>query len=487
MSRHDSATALRRLGLGPKPGEVKRVAGDPRGYVLAQLIRAEAASIDDPELSASSQALIALREARLAQKEAREAVKDGGKPAFNGQAGKGAVEIAAAGAPEKMAAAPTRAATSGDAPKPAVVRREVFAEEIAARVRKAATTDTPFLERLVMFWSNHFCVSAAKGPVRVLAGAYEREVIRTHVLGRFGDMLRASAQHPAMLLYLDNAQSIGPNSKAGQNRGKGLNENLAREILELHTLGVDGGYTQADVTSLARLLTGWTIATEQMPRGELGHFVFAPNRHEPGAWNVLGKRYESGGAEAGERCLTDLAKHPSTARHVARKIAVHFVSETPPPSLVSRLEESFHKTGGDLEALARSLATADEVWREPPRKIVPPYDFAVSLIRGFELKAPPGEVARLSAALGQPLWQPPSPKGWPEEDNAWMGPSAVRERLRIAEKAAREVDRMADPRAVAEDLLGAALADSTRQAVARAETREQGFELLMMAPELLRR
>ena len=191
--------------------------------------------------------------------------------------------------------------------------------------------------RLVMFWSNHFCVSANKGPVRGMAGAYEREAIRPHVLGRFVDMLLAVERHPAMLVYLDNHVSIGPNSRAGLNRGLGLNENLAREILELHTLGVGGGYTQEDVTNLARILTGWTVANLANPVGEPGRFFFAPARHEPGAWTVLGKRYGEAGMAAGEAVLRDLARHPATARHIARKLARHFVSAEPPAALVARL------------------------------------------------------------------------------------------------------------------------------------------------------
>ena len=182
-------------------------------------------------------------------------------------------------------------ATAPPAEKPGRIRREAFQQEAFARFSHAAATDAAFLERLVMFWSNHFCVSANKGPVRGMAGAYEREAIRPHVLGRFADMLIAVEQHPAMLIYLDNAQSIGPNSRAGLNRGRGLNENLAREILELHTLGVGGGYTQDDVTSLARILTGWTVGNLANAASEPGKFFFAPARHEPGDRTVLGKRY----------------------------------------------------------------------------------------------------------------------------------------------------------------------------------------------------
>jgi uncharacterized protein (DUF1800 family) len=358
-------------------------------------------------------------------------------------------------------------------------------------------SDTALLERLVSFWSNHFAVSALKGgAVRAIAGAYEREAIRPHVLGRFETMLMAVEQHPAMLIYLDNQLSIGPNSPAGRNRKRGLNENLAREILELHTLGVDGGYSQTDVTNLASLITGWAIAGQgglgglgqgAQDRVPPGSFLFTPNRHEPGQLLVLGKTYGGKGRMSGEQALADLARHPATARHIAGKLASHFVSETPPPKLVAALAETFTRTDGDLAAVTRALVTADEVWTAPAKKVAPPADFAVSLVRGLELKTRPPELMRLANLLGQPLWQVQSPKGWTDEDNAWMGPAAVRERLRAAEKFAREVPKLADPREVAADLFGTALSDASRQAIARAESREQALEILIMTPEFQRR
>ena len=217
--------------------------------------------------------------------------------------------------------------------KPGRIQRDAFQTEAFARFNHATTTDAAFLERLVMFWSNHFCVSANKGAVRGIAGAYEREAIRPHVLGRFSDLLIAAEQHPAMLIYLDNAQSIGPNSRAGRNRGRGLNENLAREILELHTLGVGGGYTQDDVGNLARILTGWSVGTLANAASEPGKFFFAPARHEPGDRTVMGRSYPDRGQATGEDVLRDLAKHPATARHIALKLAQHFVSDSPPAEL----------------------------------------------------------------------------------------------------------------------------------------------------------
>ena len=476
MAIGEASLATRRFGLGPRPGDLKRIAGDPRGYVLASLAKPDAALLSAPNLQSTSTNLTAWQEANFAEQVAR--------------------AMAPPPVPPEIKPADTKAADAKAPATPALPpRRDVFVEEAAARLERAAITDAPFVERLVLFWSNHFSISAAKGGnVRVMTGSFEREAIRPYVLGRFADMLLAVEQHPAMLFYLDNAQSIGPNSPAGFNRGRGLNENLAREILELHTLGVDGGYSQADVTSFARVLTGWTVTDQRMILGKnreikLGEFAFMPQRHEPGEQTVLAKIYPDRGVETGEAVLADLAKHPATARHIARKLVAHFVSEKqPPPALVARLEKAFRDTGGDLAAVAKALASAPECWQTPPRKVVPPYDFTVSLMRAFDMKYNQVEALRVAAAIGQPLWQPPSPKGWPDEDDAWMGPSAVRERLRIAERIARLANNAKlDPRVTADDLLGPSMSEQSRQAIARAEAREQGLELLIMSPDFLRR
>jgi uncharacterized protein (DUF1800 family) len=470
MSPAEAAIATRRFGLGARPSDVARIAHDPRGYVLAALDQKDAAIVERTALQPSHAHFVALREAQKARRQARAA---------------GAMAGAEAGASQQQSEQAQPAPSM--AVRPGEIRREVMRDEAAARFEHAITTDQPFLERLVLFWSNHFCVSVGKNPaVRVMAGAYEREAIRPHVLGRFADMLKAVEQHPAMLIYLDNHLSTGPNSQAGRNRARGLNENLAREVLELHTLGVDGGYTQSDVTNLAKILTGWTVANVNQNRETPGRFFFAKARHEPGPATVLGSTYQEAGVAAGEAALGALARHPATARHIARKLAVHFVSDNPPPALTAKLEMAFRDSNGDLAVLARVLASSPEAWQLPAKKIVPPYDFIVSLRRCFGASGQPNEAFRLSAALGQPLWQPPSPKGWPDMDDAWTAPSAIRERLRIAEGVAHQAATV-DPRALADEMFGGALSQLTREAIARAETREQGLELLIMSPEFQRR
>ena len=292
--------------------------------------------------------------------------------------------------------------------QPLNVIQKTYRAEALARLQRAMIADCGFTERLVTFWSNHFCISANKGELaRIWAGSFEREAIRPHVLGRFADMLKAVEQHPAMLFFLDNQQSLGPDSRAGQNRKRGLNENLAREIMELHTLGVGGGYTQDDVTSLARIITGWTFAGRQGQLGAPGTFVFNANAHQPGPQLLLGRTYEDNGLAQGEAALADIARHPSTAKFIATKFARHFVADDPPPALVARLQEVFRKSDGDLRALATALLDSDEAWQAPLTKIRSPYEFLVAT--GRLLAQIPDDPSRYLGGLnllGQPLVDP---------------------------------------------------------------------------------
>jgi uncharacterized protein (DUF1800 family) len=320
------------------------------------------------------------------------------------------------------------------------------------------------------------------------AGSFEREAIRPHVLGRFADMLKAAEQHPAMLFFLDNQQSLGPDSRAGQNRKRGLNENLAREIMELHTLGVGGGYTQDDVTSLARIITGWTFAGRQGKLGAPGTFVFNENAHQPGEQRLLGRTYPDTGLAQGEAALADIAGHPSTAKFIATKFARHFVADDPPPALVTRLQDAFRKSDGDLKLLATTLVDSDEAWRAPPTKIRSPYEYLVAI--GRLLSQVPEDPTRYLGGLnllGQPLWTPGGPNGFPDNNGAWAAPEGMKLRLDIAAQVASRLSENVDPR----DLLTLVAADAaspeTRQAIERAETRQQALALLLMSPEFQRR
>jgi uncharacterized protein (DUF1800 family) len=356
------------------------------------------------------------------------------------------------------------------------------------RFSKAVEPALGLAERLVLFWSNHFCVSVAKGQiVRATAGALEREVIRPHVLGRFSDMLLAVSKHPAMLTYLDNRQSIGPGSRAGQNRRVGLNENLGREILELHTLGVSGGYTQADVTSLAKIITGWTFVGQAEKQGPAGTFLFTPNRHEPGAQVLLGKTYAQADVTQGEAALLDLARHPATAQHTALKLAKHFVADAPPPALVAKLADVFRKTDGDLAAVSRALVTSDEAWKGELTKMRTPYEWMAAAARFAGLPKEPGHIVQPLNGLGQPLWGVPGPNGFPDTVAHWASPESLRARLDMAAVQARRIPADVNPSELALALFDAALSPETAQAVRRAESKPQGLAILLMSPEFQRR
>jgi uncharacterized protein (DUF1800 family) len=320
------------------------------------------------------------------------------------------------------------------------------------------------------------------------AGSFEREAIRPHVLGRFGDMLKAVEQHPAMLFFLDNQQSLGPDSRAGQNRNRGLNENLAREIMELHTLGVGGGYTQDDVTSLARIITGWTFAGRQAQLGQPGTFVFNANAHQPGPQPVMGKTYEAGGVAQGEAVLADIARHRSTAKFIATKFARHFVADDPPPALVTRLQDSFAKTDGDLKALALTLVDSGEAWDAPLTKVRSPYEFLVA--SGRLLARIPEDPTRYLGGLnvlGQPLWSPAGPNGFPDTNAAWAAPEGMKLRLDIAAQIASRLAEGIDPRDLLEVAAADAASEETRRTIEHAESRQQALALLLMSPEFQRR
>jgi uncharacterized protein (DUF1800 family) len=451
-----AAIAATRFGLGAKAGEIAAARGDPQGWLLTQIRPGQGADLPVPGEPSSATRLQEFR----AYQQQRQAAKAAGQN-FD----------------------PVKAVR--------MMIREDTGEDFLARVRLAASTDSSFRERWALFWCNHFTVSATKAQVATLVGPFEQEAIRPHVFGRFEDMLVASSSHPAMLLYLDQAQSVGPDTQAAMfldRRGKkaGLNENLAREIMELHTVGVDAGYTQADVTEFARAMTGWSVAGLREP--DAGAFRFRAAAHEPGARTILGKRYAEGGQDQALAVMKDLAASPHTAHHLAVKLARHFVADDPPASLTAKLERSYLKSDGDLAEVAKTLVAAPEAWSPAAQKFKTPYEFLVSSWRaaGSEPTALP-EVAPILNAMGQKPYSAPSPKGWPEEQEVWCAPDAVIKRMAWAQALAAKDLAGRDPSMLAKDALGARLTPLVASAIARAETREEGLSILLMSPEFQRR
>jgi uncharacterized protein (DUF1800 family) len=489
MARDSQAAlvALNRFGLGARggaSGDFVNAASDPRGFVKADLSRPNGVLLEVPGLQSTPALAQTVFQYQFEIVQARNAAAKSAAP--TDIAGKAAaMETTDANA----AMPPAEAMQPKPAPAPLNIIQKTYRAEALARLQRAVIADCGFAERLVVFWSNHFCISANKGGLaRMWAGSFEREAIRPHVLGRFGGMLKAVEQHPAMLFFLDNQQSLGPESRAGENRKRGLNENLAREIMELHTLGVGGGYSQDDVTSLARIITGWTFAGRQGQLGAPGSFVFNANAHQPGAQRLLGKIYESNGVAQGEAALADLARHPSTAKFIAGKFARHFVADDPPQALVARLQEVFLKSDGDLKALALALVDSDEAWQAPMTKLRSPYEFLVAT--GRLLARVPDDPQRYLGGLnvlGQPLWSPAGPNGFPDTNAAWAAPEGMKLRLDISAQLASRIGESIDPRDLLEFAAADAASTETRRTVERAESRQQALALLLMSPEFQRR
>ncbi|MEA2894833.1 MAG: hypothetical protein QOJ84_448 [Bradyrhizobium sp.] len=488
MARDSQAAlvALNRFGFGARggaSGDFVNAASDPRGFVKAELGRPNGGLLEVPGLSSTPALAQTVFAYQFEIVQARNAAAKSGAPADI--AGK----AAAMEATEANAAMAATDATPKPPPQPPNIIQKTYRAEALARLRRAVIADCGFVERLVVFWSNHFCISANKGGLaRMWAGAFEREAIRPYVLGRFGDMLKAVEQHPAMLFFLDNQQSLGPDSRAGETRKRGLNENLAREIMELHTLGVGGGYSQDDVTSLARIITGWTYAGRQGQLGVPGTFVFNANAHQPGAQRLLGRIYQNNGVAQGEAALADLARHPSTAKFIATKFARHFVADDPPPALVARLQDVFGKSDGDLKALALALVDSDEAWQAPMTKLRSPYEFLVATGRLLaRIPDDPGRYLGGLNVLGQPLWSPAGPNGFPDTNAAWAAPEGIKLRLDISAQLASRIGESIDPRDLLELVAADAASTETRRTIERAESRQQALALLLMSPEFQRR
>jgi uncharacterized protein (DUF1800 family) len=458
--------AVLRFGLGARPDDLKQAAGDPRGWLRAQT-RGPVSRAGDTPLASSAEIFAAVLAAREERQEMRRT-----------------------------------AANDADAVKLELnVLRDAYMPhyraQVLARARSAALTTQPFAERLVHFWSNHFAVSADKGAIYGVAGTLENEAIRPRVNGRFIDMLTAVEQHPAMIAFLDNQYSVGADSEAARfaarhnaKRQFGINENLAREILELHTLGVNGGYSQADVTSFAQIITGWSIGggKGRLAGGETGRFYFRENMHEPGTKIFMGKTYAQDGQAQGETVLADLAKHRSTAKFIATKLARHFIADDPPPAAVERIAQAFLRSGGDLPQVYAALIDSPDAWNADARKFKTPEDFVFSTLRAFNV-APrePAEVIHSFELLGQRQYTPGSPAGWGDTAKNWDGSDALMHRVIWATRVAERYDQGIDPVDLAASSLGGYARPDTLTALRRAASGSQALALLLMSPDFQRR
>lgn len=456
--------ASNRFGFGARPGDLGRISGDPDAWLLRQ--------IEQPEplgsgVSNSQSALAGFIEFRKQKRTDRAGAGD---------------------KPDSVA----------DIKNLAGAMRPVYMEHVMARTAQLVNTSTPFYERLVHFWSNHFAVSADNPQMTGLAGTLETEAIRPHVNGRFTDMLIAVEKHPAMLTYLDNFQSIGPNSLLARHAGKrkrkrkfDINENLAREILELHTLGVDSVYTQKDVSTFAKVISGWTyggLFDRRINIGETGKFVFNHYMHEPGTKKVLNKAYPDSGLGQGEAVLKDLALHPHTARHLATKLARHFIEDEPSEYHIDTLAQTYLQSRGFLPAVYERLITFGEIWQTPFAKYKTPADYLYSIFRSISYV--PEQARQIIApltVLGQAPFKPGSPAGWPDTAKQWSGGEALFKRLEFAISVANKIGNRVNPAALAGLITGPLLSEQSKTAISRADSAAQGLALFFSSPEFLRR
>jgi uncharacterized protein (DUF1800 family) len=368
--------------------------------------------------------------------------------------------------------------------------RDITQKEISARMQHAIATENDFTERLSYFWSNHFAVSIDKRTASLYAAPMEREAIRPHLNTSFSEMLLAVTQHPAMLLYLDNVRSVGESStfanpkKKNPKRASGLNENLAREILELHTVGVNGGYTQTDVTEFARALTGWSIPGGKNLATANTAFQFNAASHEPGNRRVLGKNYRTSGVEQAKIILHDLAMHPATAHHLALKLARHFVGDTPPAAMMDRMAAAYLKHEGQLEPMYHAMIDSDEAWATQARKFKTPLEFVISAFRSsaISLQGHERQVYSLLERMGHLPFMSRSPEGYADTMADWSGPDALFKRLQAASSLAEWAPRNISVFDVAKISLGNALDKETTSAIQRAESSHQALSILFACP-----
>lgn len=465
VNKEDAFIAANKFGLGLRPGELETVSQNPRAWLKNQLETIDRLPSVFANLPPSSELI---RQDGETQQQRR-------------------VMSQRNGSQENIRALNQQ------------MRREkarTQQDQISQRLQAAITSEFPFAERLVRFWSNHFTIAVSGGPkaiLRTIAVPYENEAIRTNLTADFQTLLMAVEQHPAMLIYLDNAASIGPSSTIGKRRDRGLNENLAREILELHTLGVNGGYTQTDVTNLAKIITGWTVIRGQGDRnrrrlpGASGSYQFIARMHEPGSHVLVGKSYRSSGQRQGEQALASLANHPSTARHIATKLARHFVADEPPESAIAKIEHVFLETKGSLPAIHETLVDLDEAWQTDHRKLKTPEELVVSTARALGLGSNTNIPQRLPvmlngtlASLNQMPFTAPSPAGWPDDADHWGSPDAILKRIEWANEMAAQNQSFSDPLLLYRQVI--APDELLEQAISRAESGTQGLTLLLASP-----
>lgn len=442
--------ATNRFGLGAKPKELTQAVNDPKSWLLAQLEVIPPVFFNN-ELPKSKDIASVLSDNRKAKKQLKKTPNDE------------ALKIKLAS--EKKYPNQTLLALSADT------------------INQAIKSDNSLNWRLLDFFSNHFSVSATGNVMRALAPTLEREAIAPNLLGNFEDMLMAVIKHPAMLIYLNNERSFGPSSRLGK-KGRGLNENLAREIFELHTLGVNGGYTQSDIIELAKGITGWSVANPA--KDKTSGFIFRKAGHEPGTRQLFGNNYANKGVSQGEKMLIDIARHPSTAKYVCYKLAHHFISDTPDPILLEKLNTRWQASNGNIKAVVTELINAQESWVPDSNKFKSPREFVISSLRVLNKnKLTDRQLVYTLRTLGQQPFNAGSPAGYGDKEEDWSGASAMMAKIEWTSMLAGRLKPNANK--LLNNAFGENISDRTSKMVKRAESRQQAAILFLMSPEFLRR
>ena len=448
-----SFVALNRFGLGAAPGDEQLLAGDPRGWVLDQIMPNVPISGLYRRRRSSQDIVRSIFEARRESQMAQNAaVREAYQSEFN--------------------------------------------PSLVIRARLMISSPHPLVDRMTMFWSNHFTVSTSRRLIGAAIPAYEREAITPHIFGRFADMLKAACSHPCMVVYLDNHASIGPNSRAGRRRTRrgespALNENLAREILELHTLGVNGGYSQTDVVEFAKVLSGWAhggIRYRDDGRPAHGGFEFRPERHEPGAKTILDRQYSEDGADEGFAVLDDLARHPATARHIATKLVRHFVADDPPANVVDTIARVFLETDGDLAQVMQAIVTSEQAWSDPLAKVKTAYEFVIATHRAAgRIRATRRDIFQPLRLLAHFPFSAPSPRGWGDTAQDWIAPEALLRRIEWTRRFSSVLPASLEPRQFLDDVIGPVASEDSVTWVSRASSSDAALAMIFSSPEFQRR
>ena len=455
--------ALNRFGLGARPGEAKAIATNPHGWLVDQITNAGPIPAI-PCIGDTKSRFHALDAFRRAKSDADKAE---------------AAAIAAGAPPALKTLAPPDAAK----PQPSALDNppgKIFDNDLIRRAEQMASSDAPVLDRLTAFWSNHFAVSTTRDEIHVLAVPYENEAIRPALLSTFRDLLESTATHPAMMLYLDEGASIGPDSPFGLHNRKSVNENYAREIMELHTLGVNGGYTQNDVQELALALTGLGCSPAD------GEGVWFFDRHEPGDRALLGHKLP-GSRDQMAVAFDILASHPATIRHISTKLCAHFCGDQPPIPVIRRVAQAWHSSNGNLRAIYATLAASPEAWVPRPVKYRNPQDFVLAAARAMGLTGHGRDLLHEMRILGHAPFQAPAPTGWPDADGDWLNPAGVTGRVGSAQRLAALAGADIDAPAMLAEAASFQENTPTLDVVTTEPNPKRAVALVLASPEFQRR